>query len=218
LRQLQVEREQARADGLLRNILPDKIADLLLSKPGTIAKRHDEVTVLFADIVGFTPMSARLEAEALVQCLDDIFTEFDRICDHHGVEKIKTIGDAYMAAGGVPEERDDHVDAVVAMAMDMIDAVAALAERMEADLQVRVGIHTGPVVAGVIGKRKFIYDLWGDTVNTASRMESHGVAGRVQITEETAAKLGGAFVAEPRGAIQVKGKGSLEVYLVARKG
>ncbi len=209
--------EQARADGLLRNILPGCIADLLLSQPGTIAKRHEDITVLFADIVGFTPMSAALSAEEVVTRLDDIFTRFDQLCDQHGVEKIKTIGDAYMAAGGVPTARDDHAQAVAAVALDMISAVDAVNARLGTTLQLRIGLHTGPLVAGVIGERKFIYDLWGDTVNTASRMESHGVPGRVHVSEETATRLRSAFQVTPRGHIEVKGKGAMPTYFVDPK-
>ena len=206
--------EKDRADGLLHNILPSTIAELLMSQPGTIARRHPDVTVLFADLVGFTPMSAKLPAEQVVDHLDAIFTAFDHLCDKHGVEKIKTIGDAYMVAGGVPGAREDHAVAVAEMALEMNEVVAEAAARLGADLQLRIGLNSGPVVAGVIGKRKFIYDLWGDTVNTASRMESHGEAGRVHVSEETAKRLGDVFSLQARGQIEVKGKGPMSTFFV----
>jgi len=215
-RQLGVEHEKARTVSLLRNILPSPIADQLLGSPDTIAERHDDVAVLFADIVGFTPLAAGLEAERVVQVLDRVFTEFDQLCDHHGVEKIKTIGDAYMAAGGVPSGHGAELAAVVALALDMLEVVEAIGKDLETDLRLRIGVHAGPVVAGVIGRRKFIYDLWGDTVNTASRMEAHGAPGRVQVTETIAQRLGDAFQVEPRGTVEVKGKGPMATYFVAR--
>ncbi len=216
VRLLGVEQEQARTVGLLRNILPSPIADQLLGSPDTIAERHDDVAVLFADIVGFTPLAAGLEAERVVQVLDRVFTEFDQLCDRHGVEKIKTIGDAYMAAGGVPSGQDAQLDAVLALALDMLEVVDTIGKDLETDLRLRIGVHAGPVVAGVIGRRKFIYDLWGDTVNTASRMEAHGTPGRVQVTEAIALRLGDAFHVEPRGTVEVKGKGPMATYFVAR--
>lgn len=210
------EAEKKRADDLLRNVLPESIAETLMANPGTIAQRHPNVTVLFADLVGFTPLSARLSAEEVVDHLDAIFTAFDQLCDAHGVEKIKTIGDAYMVAGGVPKAQDNHAEAVTAMALDMIKVVQRVSAESGANLQLRIGLNTGPVVAGVIGKRKFIYDLWGDTVNTASRMESHGIAGKVHVSEATAQLLGSDFEVEERGTIEVKGKGPMRTFLVQR--
>jgi adenylate cyclase len=170
-----------------------------------------EATVLFADIVDFTPMSATRSAEEVVALLDDVFSAFDGLADARGLEKIKTIGDAYMVAGGIPVPRDDHCEAVVRMAIAMLRECDG---RREAALRLRVGIDTGPVVAGVIGRRKFIYDLWGDTVNTASRMESHGVPGRIQVTDRVVERLRDAYRFEPRGSVDVKGKGSMTTWLL----
>jgi len=215
-RQLGVEHEKARTVSLLRNILPSPIADQLLGSPDTIAERHSDVAVLFADIVGFTPLASTLEAEHVVEVLDRVFSEFDELCERHGIEKIKTIGDAYMAAGGVPRGDGARLDTIVSLALDMLQVVKTVGKDLETDLRLRIGIHAGPVVAGVIGRRKFIYDLWGDTVNTASRMEAHGEPGRVQVTEDIAQRLGSSFQLEPRGSIEVKGKGTMSTYFVTR--
>jgi adenylate cyclase len=208
-------REHARAERLLLNILPAPIAARLKDDTGTIADGFSAVSVLFADIVGFTGLSARTRPEQLVALLDEVFSAFDAAADRRGCEKIKTIGDAYMAAAGLPTGRDDHADALAALSLDLFDALAAINARHGTALDLRIGIHSGPVVAGVIGQRKFSYDLWGDTVNTASRMESHGVAGRVQLTEATMRELTARFRTEPRGTIKVKGKGPMNVYLLA---
>jgi class 3 adenylate cyclase len=208
-----LQRERARSEALLHNLLPAGIAERLKDRPGAIAERFEEATVLFADLVGFTPLSERMSPEELVALLDEIFTEYDEIAERHGLEKIKTIGDAYMVVGGVPTPRPDHVAAVARMALEMRVAV----ERRSTEarpLRVRIGMHTGPVVAGVIGRRKFIYDLWGDTVNTASRMESHGVEGGIQVTAAVRARLDDTFRLEPRGTIMVKGKGEMSTYLL----
>jgi class 3 adenylate cyclase/ligand-binding sensor domain-containing protein len=209
---LHAEREKSEA--LLLNVLPAPIAERLKGGQNLIADHFDAVTVLFADIVDFTKLSARISPVILVGLLDEIFQAFDALAEKHGLEKIKTIGDAYMVVGGLPVPRPDHAGAVAAMALDMREALAGLTVARTFGLRVRIGIHTGPVVSGVIGKKKFIYDLWGDTVNTASRMESHGVPGEVQVSAATAELLRGAFVLEPRGAIQVKGKGEMEAFLV----
>ena len=210
-----LEAEQDRSERLLLNVLPAPIAERLKRHEGVIAEQHDHVTVLFADLVGFTARSAAMEAHELVTLLDRIFSAFDALADAEGLEKIKTIGDAYMVAGGIPVPRPDHADAVARMALAMRDEIAAIAASTERGwLDVRIGIDTGPVVAGVIGQRKFIYDLWGDTVNTASRMESHGVPGGIQVTARTAAALGPGFVVRPRGTIEVKGKGPMETFLL----
>jgi class 3 adenylate cyclase len=180
-----------------------------------IADHYDTVSVLFADIVGFTERSLILAADELVALLDQIFSAFDRLADAAQVDKIKTIGDAYMVAGGLPEPRPDHLQAVARMALAMRDEVAAIAEQTGLGwLAVRIGIDSGPVVAGVIGRRKFIYDLWGDTVNTASRMESHGLPGQIQVTDRVAAALGPGFTLRSRGASDVKGKGSMTTFLL----
>lgn len=212
-RLLQVEQEKS--ERLLLNILPQPIAERLKQEPGIIAERFEEVTVLFADIVDFTPLSASVAPETLVTMLNDVFSLFDRLADKHGLEKIKTIGDAYMAVAGLPMPRPDHATAAVAMALDIQRELSGLALTPNGrPLRVRIGLHTGPVVAGVIGQKKFSYDLWGDTVNTASRMESHGIAGCIQVTETTYRHLRLNYVFEKRGAIQVKGKGEVVTYLL----
>ena len=182
----------------------------LKDSPGVIADRYETATVLFSDIVGFTELSAKLPPDELVKKLDTVFTRFDEIADQLGLEKIKTIGDAYMVAGGIPHPRADHAEAVCEMALRMR---ASIAESGEA-LHVRIGVHTGPIVAGVIGKKKFIYDVWGDTVNTASRMESHGVPGKIQVSAATRDATRGAFAFEMRGEIAVKGKGAMTTYFL----
>jgi guanylate cyclase len=207
--------EQERSERLLLNVLPATIAARLKDDQGVIAEHHDAVTVLFADLVGFTAHSARMPPAELVRVLDRIFTAFDHLVDGAGLEKIKTIGDAYMVVGGLPEPRDDHAQAVARTALAMRDEVAAIARGDGPDwLQVRIGIDSGPVVAGVIGRRKFIYDLWGDTVNTASRMESHSVPGQIQVTARAARAIGDGFAFEPRGTIDVKGKGPMQTQLL----
>ncbi len=213
MRALAVERE--RSERLLLNILPASIAARLKTSDGAIADHSDDVTVLFADIVGFTPLSTRMTPHALVQLLDRIFTEFDALAETHGLEKIKTIGDAYMAAAGLPERRDDHAQAAARMAHGMLEIMARIAAETGESLSLRIGLHSGPVVAGVIGRKKFIYDLWGDTVNTASRLESHGVPGAVHCSAETAALLQANFRLDARGVIDVKGKGPMHTFLIA---
>src|SRR5262249_38638280 len=179
-----LDAERRTSESLLLNVLPRRIAERLKGEPGTIiADRFDSATVLFCDIVGFTELSARLAPDEIVRRLDAVFSRFDTFAGDLGLEKIKTIGDAYMVAGGIPLPRKDHADAVCDMAIQMRNCLAKM--ELEEPVSVRIGIHTGAVVAGVIGKRKFIYDVWGDTVNTASRMESHGVPGAIQVSEET---------------------------------
>jgi adenylate cyclase len=213
-----LDRAHQRSEELLLNILPPSIARRLKLDGGTIADGFTGVSVLFADIVGFTKMSARLPPERIVELLNDLFCQFDDLAGQLGLEKIKTIGDCYMVAGGLPEPRADHAAAVAEMALTMLDIVAALAIKVGEPLAVRIGIHSGPVVAGVIGKRKFIYDLWGDTVNIASRMESHGVPGAIQLSEASRALLGAAYRLTPRGAIDVKGKGEMTTWLLTGRG
>jgi guanylate cyclase len=212
-----LEQERARSDRLLLNVLPKPIAARLKKEERTIADRFTGVTVLFADIVGFTPLSAKMEPEELVHLLDEIFSAFDAIADEHGLEKIKTIGDCYMAACGLPTVRADHAKRVARAALAMRDHLAELATTRGWGVSMRIGLHTGHVVAGVIGKRKFTYDLWGDTVNTASRMESHGAPNRVHVSDETARALEGAFELEERGVVNVKGKGELRTHWVVRE-
>ncbi|MFS8979474.1 adenylate/guanylate cyclase domain-containing protein [Cupriavidus necator] len=216
-------REQQVTERLLLNVLPSPIAERLKLRsdliaagpPEIIADRFEEVSVLFADLVQFTRFSPALSPERLVAILNEIFADFDDIADKRGLEKIKTIGDAYMAAAGLPSPAADHAARAAHMALDMMELLNRFNERSGYDLQLRVGIHSGAVVAGVIGRRKFIYDLWGETVNIASRMESHGVAGRVQITEATQQRLGKPFLLEARGTIIAKGIGELRTWLVA---
>ena len=206
--------ERARSERLLLNILPAPIAERLKASEDSIAEHSDGVTVLFADIVGFTPLSARKTPRALVELLNRIFSEFDTLADAHGLEKIKTIGDAYMAVAGLPEPWPDHASRAARMALAMHDAIARISAETGEELALRIGLHSGPVVAGVIGRRKFAYDMWGDTVNTASRMESHGLPGAIHCTEATAVLLKGAFQLQPRGAMEIKGKGEMHTFLL----
>jgi guanylate cyclase len=210
-----LQAEQQRSQRLLLNVLPEPIAERLKASTGVIAEHFDEVSVLFADLVGFTERSATMPPQELVELLDRIFSAFDRVADTEGVEKIKTIGDAYMVAGGLPAPHPDHLRAVARTGLAMRDALAKIGEATgNGWLALRVGIDSGPAVAGVIGRRKFIYDLWGDTVNTASRMESHGVPGAIQVTERVAAGLGEGFILRSRGVIDVKGKGPMTTYFL----
>ncbi len=212
-----IERERRRSEQLLLNILPSPIAERLKRNPGTIADAFQSVTVLFADVVGFTALAARVESTKVVGILNDVFSEFDHLSEKHGLEKIKTIGDGYMVVGGLPEPHDDHAAAMAGLAIDMHDAICAYSERTGHDLKIRVGIHSGPVIAGIIGVNKFAYDIWGDTVNTASRMESLGRAGCTQVSDATRALLPKGFAFEERGTIDVKGKGSMHTwFLVGR--
>ena len=204
----------AQSERLLLNVLPEPVAARLKAEDGIIADAYPDVTVLFADIVGFTPLSARLSPAEVVTVLDRVFAEWDALAARYGVEKIKTIGDAYMVAAGVPLHRDDHVEAIADMALAMPAVLSRYAAESGMALEVRLGIDTGPVVAGVIGRTKFIYDLWGDTVNTASRMESHAPTGAIQVTERVYAQLRDRYVLEPRGTIEVKGKGPMSTYML----
>ena len=217
--QRQLAEERARSDVLLRNVLPESIAERLKLDSRVIADAFPEVTILFADIVGFTALAARLPPEEVVALLNRLFTVFDDLTEKYGLEKIKTIGDAYMVVGGLPEPRAGHAAAVAEMAIDLRDAVARLAESEGSPLRVRIGIHTGPVVAGVIGKKKFSYDLWGDAVNVASRLESHGLPDTIHVSDVTARLLGPTFETRARGLIPLKGKGEVEThFLVGRRG
>jgi PAS domain S-box-containing protein len=209
--------EKEKSERLLRNILPSEIAFRLKHETDSIADHFADVTVLFADIVGFTKFSSCVSPIELVKLLNRIFSTFDLLAEKHGLEKIKTIGDAYMVVGGLPTPRPDHVEAVAEMALDMQREIAQFNAETGERLSIRVGINTGPVVAGVIGIKKFIYDLWGDTVNTASRMESHGISGCIQVTQATYERLRDNYLLEERGLIQVKGKGEMGVYLLIGK-
>lgn len=209
--------EKQTSERLLLNVLPAPIANRLKSGEGLIVDRFDAVSVLFADIVGFTSLSSRIPPEQLVSMLNDLFSTFDTLAENHGLEKIKTIGDAYMVVAGIPQPLANHAQALAHMALDMQAAVDGFAKQHGLDLTIRIGIHTGPVVAGVIGQKKFIYDLWGDTVNTASRMESHGVPGRIHVTEATFAMLHDTFELDAREPIEIKGKGRMQTYLIVGK-
>jgi guanylate cyclase len=210
-----LEAEQERSERLLLNVLPAPIAARLKTEHGVIAEHFDEVTVLFADLVGFTERVEDMPPTELITLLDRIFSAFDRVAEVEGVEKIKTIGDAYMVAGGLPERRPDHLQSIARTALAMRREIADIASTSGYDwLAVRIGIDTGPAVAGVVGRRKFIYDLWGDMVNTASRMESHGLPGEIQLTARAATALGPGFSVRPRGTIPVKGKGPMETFLL----
>ena len=208
------ERALQETDDLLHNILPMKIADRLKGGEQRIADDHASVSVLFADIAGFTTMARVAKAQIVVEVLDRLFTEFDALADRHGLEKIKTIGDAYMAVAGAPEARPDHVRATVDMALEMLEVAARVAHETGWPLELRVGIHTGPAMAGVIGRRKFAYDLWGDAVNVASRMELHGVPGRIHVSGAVEAVLRGEYRFEERGTIEVKGLGEMRTFFV----
>lgn len=214
---LALEDAQARTDGLLLNILPASIADRLKGEERFISEGIPEATVLFADVVGFTPLSDSLAPAEVVHFLNDLFITFDTIAERHGVEKIKTIGDAYMAAAGVPVPRPDHAEAIARMALEMVAFAEGLKDPNGKPVRLRIGVHSGPVVAGVIGLKKFAYDLWGDTVNTASRMESHGEAGAIHVSAAAAERLG-EFTLKDRGLIQVKGKGEMRTFFLEGKG
>ena len=209
-----LDRAHQRSEELLLNILPPTIAGRLKAENATIADGFADVTVLFADLVGFTKLAARLPPQKIVALLNELFSIFDDVADEFGLEKIKTIGDCYMVAGGLPEPHADHAGAVAGMALAMLRIVHEFGARTGEALDVRIGINSGPVVAGVIGKRKFIYDLWGDTVNIASRMESHGVPGTIQLSESTHQLLAGKFPMQRRGTIDVKGKGAMETWIL----
>ncbi|HET7821936.1 MAG TPA: adenylate/guanylate cyclase domain-containing protein [Ornithinibacter sp.] len=208
----QLGSERARSERLLLNVLPAPIADRLKQEESVIADRFEAVSVLFADIVGFTPLSAGMSADELVALLDGLFGRLDDMTRRRGLEKIRTIGDAYMVASGVPTPRVDHALVLVDLGLEMLQV--AQNGSGGHPLQLRVGISSGPAVAGVIGRTKFQYDLWGDTVNTASRMESHGVPGRIHISESTLLLIEDAYICEARGIIDVKGKGPMSTYFV----
>jgi guanylate cyclase len=211
-----LRQEQAKSENLLLNILPRSIADKLKAETQPIADHFEAASILFADVVDFTPWSERLPPAEVVGYLDHLFSHFDGLVEQYGLEKIKTIGDCYMVAAGVPTPRPDHARALALMALEMVEAMSSADEVAHLGLELRVGINSGPVVAGVIGRKRFLYDLWGDAVNTASRMESHGAAGRIQITRATYELLADEFEVEPRGTIEVKGKGEVEAWYLLR--
>ncbi len=211
--------EQDRAETLLLNILPASIADRLKTDPGTIADQFAAASILFADVVDFTPLSEGLQPTEVVGLLDHLFTHFDLLAERYDVEKIKTIGDAYMVAAGVPVPRADHARVMARMALDMREAMLSEDAVSHLGVAIRIGINSGPVVAGVIGRKRFLYDLWGDAVNMASRMESQGTPGRIQVTQATYELLKDEFELERRGTVPIKGKGDVETwYLIGRRG
>jgi class 3 adenylate cyclase len=215
LAELRAEKE--RSEALLLNILPRQIVERMRQGETVIADHVNAATILFSDIVDFTSLSAELPADATVALLGEVFSRFDALAARQGLEKIKTIGDGYMVAGGVPEARDDHAVAVAEMALAMLDAVETMGLAPAELLQLRIGLHTGPLIAGVLGTHKFVYDVWGDTVNTAKRMESYGQPGRIHISAATREALGEAFRCEPRGLIEIKGKGAMDTYFLCRR-
>jgi guanylate cyclase len=208
---------QEKSETLLLNILPKEIVSILKNEPHTIADYFEGASILFADLVNFTPLSATMTPIELVELLNEVFSHFDLLVEKHGLEKIKTIGDCYMVASGVPRPRSDHAQVLTTMALEMRDYVNHH-EFCGRKLSFRIGLNSGPVVAGVIGRKKFSYDLWGDAVNTASRMESHGEEGSIQITRATYELIKDDFVCEPHGSLKVKGKGEMEVWFVTKKG
>jgi adenylate cyclase len=211
--EMKLVEERQKSENLLLNILPKTIAKQLKSNPTKIATRFDDSSILFADIVNFTVIAQKVSANELVEMLDEIFLEFDKLTDKYELEKIKTIGDAYMVAGGLPDYHKNHLENLVEMALSMMLAVKNKFST-KYGINLRIGIHTGPVVAGVIGRKKFIYDLWGDSVNIASRMESHGLEGEIQVTQDVYVILKNKYLFEPRGKVNIKGKGKINTYLL----
>jgi adenylate cyclase len=224
LRDRELDRERGRSEGLLRNILPEQIVERLKERDpatehGRIAQAFDEVTVVFADLVDFTQQSGRSQPPEIVEVLDEVFSRFDALAERFGLEKIKTIGDAYMAVAGVPEPRADDVDVAAQMALAMREEVRSLRWPSGDAMDVRIGMATGPAVAGVIGTRKFAYDLWGDTVNTAARMESNGVPGEIQVSDAVHDHLGDRFRFSEVHIVNLKGKGPTPArFLIGRNG
>ena len=209
--------EQARSDKLLLNILPESIAERLKAESLSIADSHESVSIMFADLVNFTHTSAGMPPSELVNLLNQVFSKFDQLTEKYGLEKIKTIGDAYMVVGGVPSAREDHAEAVASMALEMQTALKEVAQKNQKELKMRIGINSGPVIAGVIGSSKFSYDLWGDTVNVASRMEHYAMADTIQVTEATYQLLKDDFAFKPLGPIAIKGRGEVVAYVLLSK-
>ncbi len=208
-----LQREYEYSEALLSNMLPGPIAAQLKRNPGqTIADSHEEATILFADIVGFTPLASHHSPDAVVKLLNTLFTRFDDLANKHKLEKIKTLGDAFMVAGGMPDPQPDHATRVARMALEMVEETERFAKEMNENLQLRIGIHSGPVVAGVIGTKKPFYDVWGDTVNTAARLETYGTTGKIQVTDETKRILEAEFSFAERGTVTIKGKGDLDLW------
>lgn len=206
--------ERSKSERLLLNVLPAPIAERLKEEEQTIAEGFDSVSVLFADVVDFTPITQRLSPHQLVEMLNDVFSHFDALVEGHGLEKMRTVGYTYMVASGIPTTREDHAHALARLALEMAGYIAGYQSPHSVDITLRMGISSGPAVAGVIGRAKFQYDIWGDTVNTASRMESHGVPGRIQLSRTSYELLKDDFVLEPRGVIDIKGKGMMETWFL----
>ncbi len=213
----QLERERQKSENLLLNILPRPIAQRLKEDQSVIADHFHSATVLFTDIVGFTKLSENLTPSELVRFLNGIFSSFDKLVEKYQLEKIKTVGDAYMVACGFPEPRLDHTEAIADFALAMQESLSKFRTKKNRSVSMRTGIHTGPVVAGVIGTKKFIYDVWGDTVNTASRMESHGIGGQIQVSQATYKVLRDKYIFKKRGMIEIKGKGRMMTYFMQGK-
>ena len=211
----QLNAERDKSERLLLNTLPSAIAERMKNGETQIADLHPEVTVLVADLVGFTALASHIAPEQIVALLNEIFTAFDLLADKHQLEKIKTIGDAYMVAGGIPLPRPDHVEAVVRLGLEMSQAIKHFNHQYETSMQIRIGINTGPVVAGVIGRKKFAYDLWGDTVNVACRLESSGWPGSIQVSESTYERLRNGFEFDGCNSVEVKGCGQINAYSLA---
>jgi adenylate cyclase len=211
-----LEQEHERSEKLLRNILPEQVATRLKTQPGSIAEMSPSVTVLFADIVGFTGIASTIQPVHLISILNEVFSSFDELASNYGLEKIKTIGDAYMVAGGIPVAMENHSEAVANMALAMLESISTF-EFNNIPLQARVGFHTGPVIAGVIGRNKFSYDIWGDAVNIASRLESHGQAGKIQVSRVVYEILKDKFTFQKRGEITIKGIGPMETFFLTGK-
>jgi adenylate cyclase len=206
--------EQQKSERLLLNILPKEIAAILKNENRTIADNYAEASILFADLVGFTPLTAQMSPAEMVNLLNHIFSYFDSLVEKYSLEKIRTIGDNYMVAAGVPRIRSDHALALAKMALEMRDFIYSLPPVSGRQIQFRIGINSGAVVGGVIGRKKFVYDLWGDAVNIASRMESHGIAGAIQITQSTYELICSECICEPRGAVEIKGKGEMQTWFL----
>ena len=211
---IELQKEKDRAETLLLNVLPQAIADRLKKESGIIADSYESVTVLFSDLVGFTELSQKLSPEKLVILLNEIFSRFDREAGRHSLEKIKTIGDAYMVIGGAPIELENHTERIIKLALNMLEIAKEVSLIYQIDISIRIGIHLGPVVAGIIGEKKFAYDLWGDTVNIASRMESHGIPNAIQVSETVYLATSDLFNYQKREPIEIKGKGIMQTYLI----
>lgn len=212
----QLADEKSRGDALLRNILPSRLADELINTGVTLPAKHEETSVMFLDIVGFTQMSSTIPPDRLVRELNELFAAFDDMCAEEGVEKIKTIGDAYMAAAGVPDAAPDHAERCARLALRILDFIKQRNQKVALKCEVRIGIHSGPVVSGVVGKRKYAFDIWGDTVNIASRMESAGQAGKINVSAYTYDLLMSKFAGEHRGKIEIRGKGAQDMYFISQ--